>query len=157
MSTYDKRKSPLKNIITLLISKSQKALSSTHDAIATQVLFYLSGRLDALELGIPVTAYTANGAIALTTGLHAIEKTGSAAAMTVAAPTAAQDGVELTIIGNTDFAHVITFTGGTLLDGTTGANTTATLAAFKGSGVTVVARGSTWLLKSAVVATIAAA
>lgn len=122
--------------------------------------FNAAGELEANDspvLKLPTTAYTANGAIALLSGLHVIEKTGSAAAMTVAAPTAAQDGTELTIIGNTDFAHVITFTGGTLLDGTTGANTTATLAAFKGSGVTVVARGTKWLLKAAVVATIAAA
>lgn len=95
---------------------------------------------------LPLTAYTANGAIALTSGIHSIEKT-SAAAMTVAAPSS-QDGEELVIVANTDFAHVITFTGSTLLDGTTGANLTVTLTAFKGSCIVVVARGTKWLLKS---------
>jgi hypothetical protein len=99
------------------------------------------------------TVYTNDGAITLTTGVHFIEKT-SAAAMTVAAPSS-QDGERLTIIGNTDFAHVITFTGTTLLDGTTGANVTATLAAFKGASVTVVARGTSWLVESSNQATIA--
>jgi len=93
-----------------------------------------------------VSTYTADGAIALTGGIHSIEKT-SAAAMTVAAPSS-QDGTELTIVANTDFAHVITFTGSTLLDGTTGANLTVTLAAFKGSSLTVQAIGTKWLVKA---------
>jgi len=94
-----------------------------------------------------VTNYTADGAIAITTGIHTIAKT-SAAAMTVAAPTSAQDGTRLTIVANTDFAHVITFTGSTLLDGTTGANLTVTLTAFKGSAITVIAVGTKWLLEN---------
>lgn len=98
-------------------------------------------------LNLPISAYTADGAIALTSGVHRINKT-SAAAMTVAAPTDAQDGTELVITAGTDFAHVITFTGSTLLDGTTGANLTVTLAAFIGSTITVFASGTKWLLKS---------
>lgn len=94
----------------------------------------------------PSTVYTSDGAITLTSGLHLIEKT-SAAAMTVAAPSS-QDGERLVIQGNTDFAHVITFTGSTLLDGTTGANLTVTLTAFKGSTIVVNARGTKWLLES---------
>lgn len=94
----------------------------------------------------PVFNYTADGAIAKITGIHKIAKT-SAAAMTVAAPSN-QDGEELTIISNTNFAHVITFTGATLLDGTTGANLTVTMTAFRGSAITVVADGAIWLLKS---------
>jgi len=111
---------------------------------------YFDPRTAALEVTTSpqatVTNYTADGAIAITTGVHTIAKT-SAAAMTVAAPSS-QDGTELTIIANTDFAHVITFTGSTLLDGTTGANLTVTLTAFKGSAITVVAVGTKWLLKS---------
>lgn len=153
MSTYDKRKTPLKNIITLLVANSQKALSSTFEALSTQIFFWISSRLDALEAALiaavirwKVTTYTANGAIALTSGIHVVAKT-SAAAMTVAAP-ANIDGAELVIISNTDYAHVITFTGATLLDGTTGANLTVTMTAFKGSAITVVAVGTKWLLKS---------
>lgn len=93
-----------------------------------------------------LTDYTADGAITLTSGVHTISKT-SAAAMTVAAPSS-QDGERLTIISNSSFAHVITFTGTTLWDGTTGANTTVTMTAFKGSAITVIAKGSTWLLES---------
>jgi hypothetical protein len=93
------------------------------------------------------TEYTANGAIALTTGTHVISKT-SAAAMTVAAPTAAQNGTRLAITAGTNFAHVITFTGSTLLDGTTGANQTATLTAFIGSTIVVEACATKWLLIS---------
>lgn len=93
-----------------------------------------------------VTDYTADGAITLTSGVHTITKS-SAAAMTVAAPSS-QDGTRMTIISNSDYAHVITFTGATLLDGTTGANTTVTMTAFKGSAITVIAVGSTWLLES---------
>lgn len=93
-----------------------------------------------------VSNYTADGAIALTAGVHTIAKT-SAAAMTVAAP-ASINGTRLTIISNTDYAHVITFTGATLLDGTTGANLTVTMTAFKGSAITVIAVGTIWLLQS---------
>lgn len=95
---------------------------------------------------VPVFNYTADGAIALTSGIHTIAKT-SAAAMTVAAPSN-QDGERLTLISNTAFAHVITFTGSTLHDGTTGANLTVTMTAFRGSALTFVAVGSVWLLES---------
>jgi hypothetical protein len=57
------------------------------------------------------TAYTVNGAIALSSGTHAIAKT-SAAAMTLAAPTAADEGIILRIVARTAFAHVVTVTGG---------------------------------------------
>ncbi len=93
-----------------------------------------------------VTNYTADGAITLTSGLHTIAKP-SAAAMTVAAPSS-QDGTRLIILSNTDFAHVITFTGSTLLDGTTGANLTVTMTAFKGSAIVCIAVGTKWLLES---------
>ncbi len=93
-----------------------------------------------------VTNYTADGAITIQSGVSTIAKT-SAAAMTVAAPSS-QDGTRMTIISNTDFAHVITFTGSTLLDGTTGANLTVTMTAFKGSAITVIAVGTKWLLES---------
>ena len=112
--------------------------------------FNASGELEAndtLPVKSPSTIYTADGAIALTSGIHKVSKT-SAAAMTVAAPTAAQDGTRMTISAGTNFAHVITFTGSTLLDGTTGANLTVTMTAFIGSAITVVAVGTKWHLKS---------
>ena len=80
------------------------------------------------------TTYTADGAIGLSVGNALLSKT-SAAAMTLAAPGAA--GITLRITTGTDFAHVVTFTGGTLWDGTAGANTTWTAAAVQGSSITV--------------------
>lgn len=89
---------------------------------------------------------TSDGAITIQTSTVYLEKT-SGGAFTIAAPSS-QDNTRITIIGNTDFAHVITFTGSTLLDGTTGANSTATFTAFKGSSITIVARGAFWLVES---------
>lgn len=100
------------------------------------------------------TTITGDGAITIATGRVVMTK-GSAAAITIAAPTAAQAGTRISITSNSDFAHVVTFTGGTLLDGTTGANTTATFAAFKGASATVVAVGTTWLVESLNAVTIA--
>jgi hypothetical protein len=108
--------------------------------------FDANGELQATNIPRTSTNYTADGAISLLEGVHTIAKA-SAAAMTVAAPSS-QDGLRMTIISNTDFAHVITFTGSTLLDGTTGANLTVTMTAFKGSSITVIAAGTKWLLES---------
>jgi hypothetical protein len=68
---------------------------------------------------------------------------GSAAAITVAAPGAANVGRVLILLGGSDFAHVVTFTGTTLLDGTTGANSTWTTTAFAGCGLMVIAVSAT--------------
>ncbi len=93
-----------------------------------------------------VVVHSTDGAITIASGIKFLTKAG-VAAMTVAAPSS-QDGTRMTIISDSDNAHVVTFTGGTLLDGTTGANTTATFAAFKGASITVVARGTTWYVES---------
>lgn len=115
---------------------------------ATGTSLALTGALSSSSGAIAsaVTNYTADGAITLTSGVHTIAKT-SAAAMTVAAPSSV-NGTRMTIVSNTDFAHVITFTGATLLDGTTGANLTVTMTALKGSAITVIAVGTIWLLES---------
>jgi hypothetical protein len=57
-------------------------------------------------------AYTANGAIAHTPGVHAIAKAGSLAAMTLSAPTAAEEGTRIIIRARTAFAHTVTVAGG---------------------------------------------
>lgn len=87
-----------------------------------------------------IFTYGADGAIATQSAIHQITKS-SAAAMTVAAPSS-QDGELLMISSGSNFAHVVTFTGSTLADGTTGLNSTVTFAAFAGASVTVYARGS---------------
>lgn len=62
---------------------------------------------------------------------------GSALAGSIAAPGAANIGRILTFIGGSDFAHVLTFTGATLRDGTTGGHATATSPAFEGGCLVV--------------------
>lgn len=92
------------------------------------------------EVEVPFVATAAtisgDGAVPLTPGVTFLTK-GSAAAITVAAPGTAMIGQQITITSGSDFAHVVTFTGGTLWDGTTGVNTTVTMTAFKGSTITV--------------------
>ena len=100
-----------------------------------------------------ITLYPSDGAIAVQSGTHHITKS-SAAALTVAAPSS-QDGERLVIQSGSNFAHVVTFTGTTLADGTSGLNTTATFAAFAGACLVVVARGSLWYLESSNQVTIA--
>lgn len=73
----------------------------------------------------------------------------SALALSVAAPGAANIGRRLVFITTTDFAHIVTFTGTTLMDGTTGLNTTWTTTAFGGCALTVRAMSATrWAVES---------
>lgn len=76
---------------------------------------------------------------------------GSAAAITLAAPTTGQDGLTVVFTNDTAFAHVITAT--TLLaDAVSGSpHTTATFAAFKGSSLTLQAQRGLWNVIAAVV------
>jgi hypothetical protein len=91
---------------------------------------------------------TGDGAVSLVSGIVQFTK-GSAAAITIAAPGAGFANLRITMIAGSDFAHVVTFTGGTLWDGTTGANTTVTMTAFKGSSLTVVGLSATlWAVES---------
>ena len=87
-----------------------------------------------------------DGAITIASGITFITK-GSAAALTLAAPSS-NDGVTITIVSTTDFAHTITATS-LVWDGTTGVNTTGTFAAFRGASVTLVAKGVLWYVVSA--------
>jgi hypothetical protein len=101
------------------------------------------------------TTYTADGAISLTPGTHILSKS-SAGAFTLAAPTAAQEGMELVLIAGTAFAHVITATN-LLDDGVTGgAKDTATMAAFVGASLVLRATSLRWVAVGKTQATIAA-
>lgn len=92
--------------------------------------------------------YSADGAIDTTFSHTAILTKGSAAAMTLAAPTTANNGTRITIQAGSAFAHVVTATG-LIEDGVTGgAKNTYTTAAFVGSGATLEAYGGKWLLLS---------
>lgn len=102
-----------------------------------------------------VTAYAADGAIAIGAGVARLTK-GSAGAYTLAAPAAGDDGVVLHIVAGTDYAHVVTIASTSLLDGTNTPKGKCTTAAYIGSGITVVAVNQKWLLRSNVAATLAA-
>lgn len=64
---------------------------------------------------------------------------------TLADPPKDRDGLRVTVTSATDAAHVIT---GTFADGTTGAHTTATYAAFNGASMDLVAQQGTWNMAS---------
>ncbi len=81
---------------------------------------------------------------------------GSAAAVTVAAPGAKNIGRTRRFTTGSDFAHVVTFTGSTLKDGTTGAKITWTSPAFIGASITVYAISATqWVVLSKNLGTVA--
>lgn len=102
-----------------------------------------------------LTTIAGDGAITIASGTVLLTK-GSAAAITIAAPGAGGIGTRITITTGSDFAHVVTFTGGTLWDGTAGANTTWTAAAVQGSSLTVIATTAVkWNVESFNLGTIA--
>lgn len=69
---------------------------------------------------------------------------GSAAAITLAAPTATtDDGKIIKFMSTTAFAHVITFTGSTLNNGST-TQASATLAAHPGASIELLAYQAKW-------------
>lgn len=101
------------------------------------------------------TVYAADGAVSKDPALlHVLTKT-SAGAYTLAAPTAAQEGMILYIAAGTAFAHVVTATG-LLDDGVTGGSkNAATFGAFVGSSLTLIAYNLKWIVLGKNVVTIA--
>ena len=107
--------------------------------------------LEVLSVNYPasnsVTAYSANGALALIPGSATLTKAG-VAAMTLAAPTVAQEGLILRVVSQTANAHTITATG-LIDDGVTGGSkTTATFAAFAGASIELMASNLKWAVIS---------
>lgn len=88
-----------------------------------------------------VALYAANGAIAINDGVAAITK-GSAAAMTLAAPAAGDEGTVLTIVGRTAFAHTVTITEGI---GGKGASFDVITFAAVGDSITLLADNLHWV------------
>lgn len=89
----------------------------------------------------------ANGVIPVPTRntVYYLTKGSALSATTFANPGAGQNGLTVTFVGVTDYAHVITTTA--VHDGTTGAHTTCTSAAFAGSTLTLVAFNSKWMVR----------
>lgn len=86
----------------------------------------------------------ANGAVAvpIRNTVYFINKASALATSTFADPGADQNGLMVTFIGTTDYAHVLTTVS--VHDGTTGAHTTLTSAAYAGSSLTLIANGAKW-------------
>jgi len=86
----------------------------------------------------------ANAAIAIQNSTVVITK-GTAAAMTLAAPTAAQNGTVITVISATAAAHTVTATTIGFNAGNTGTDV-GTFGGAIGDGISVVAYGGEWLV-----------
>jgi len=86
--------------------------------------------------------YSVDGALTIAPGIHKIIK-GSAIALTLAAPTTAQSGIQMTIAALTTFAHTVTYTAG--FAGNTTSSDVATLNA-TGDTFTIVAVNGTWVV-----------
>ena len=92
-----------------------------------------------------VQTISGDGAITIQSGTVLLTK-GSAAAITLAAPSS-QDGTIIEVTSTTDFAHVITVTGG-MWDGTATTNTTATFPVVAGGAIKLIAFGTDWYVLS---------
>jgi hypothetical protein len=101
-----------------LYTGSPVVASNATVAAYNQPAIFLAGTADAIPAGVA--------------GFYVV-KTGSADAMTLAAPTAAQEGNIIDVWSDTLFAHTITATS--LLANGTALKTTATFPAFRGAGV----------------------
>jgi hypothetical protein len=151
---------PATNTIVVRCRGSEGTVAAAHDVLSPVITSanindfpaIAPGQLVMIDpaLDNPVTL-GADGAIPQPLGpvVYNINK-GSAAALTLAAPSASLNGTRVVITSQTAFAHVITAT--TLLaDAVTGSpHTTATFAAFKGASITLYAENGLWNVTSAV-------
>ena len=92
---------------------------------------------------VEITTITGDGAIPVDTDGYYLLTKGSAAAITLALPGAANIGRRITVTGGSDFAHVVTAASTGVVDGTTGGHGTLTSAAYQGSTLTLLAISAT--------------
>lgn len=98
------------------------------------------------------TRLTASGVVPVRPGADYVVTIAAAAALTLAAPTPMDDdGVTISILSSTAFAHVLTATG--LLGTGAAAVNVATFAAHPGAGLKLQAFGGKWLVTYAVAIT----
>ena len=101
-----------------------------------------------------VVVYAVDGAIAVRSHTAVLTK-GSAAGMTIAAPVAVtDDGIRITIVAGTSFAHITTGTNLFWAGETGGPFNKITTAAFIGSAATIVAYNGLWHVVSDQIATV---
>ena len=93
--------------------------------------------------GQTIVTASVDGALAIPTQntLVLVQKAG-VCAMTLAAPTTAQDGITVTIMSNTANAHTVTYTAG--FYGDTTSSDVATFAAKVGASMTIKAQAGKW-------------
>lgn len=119
------------------------ASSLSNETGTGAAVFGTSPTLAAPLITQPVTAALVNGAVTISPGVVVFTKAG-VAAMTLAAPTAGQEGTIMTFTAGTANAHTLTATG-LIEDGITGgAKNLATFAAFVGSSLTLCAINLKW-------------
>ncbi len=90
------------------------------------------------------TIYNASGALTIQHGVALITKSSAAAAMTLAAPSVAQEGITITFISQTAKAHTITATSLLMAGDSSSPYTTATCGAFIGANITLRATNQVW-------------
>lgn len=102
-----------------------------------------SGVVTRKSIDFPVVTYLVDAALVVESSIDNLTKA-TAGAYTLAAPTAAQNGLRKVITAGTAAAHVVTATG-LIQDGVTGgAKTTLTFGAFVGASVELVAVETKW-------------
>lgn len=141
---------------TVTATGAATAASIAVTGAATAATVSATGAVSGLTVtGKPVvTTISGDGAITIADGIVKLTK-GSAAAITLAAPSAGQEGTILRIISNSAFAHVITATG-LLDDGVTGGSkNTATFGAFAGASIMLCAINLKWSVLNKNVVTVA--
>lgn len=120
---------------TFFLSTDQAGLGSMQDIPVPREEF------DLLNVG-------QNGVIAVPkrNTTYNLNKGAALASTTLADPGKDQDGLILRFLTTTDYAHVITTVS--CHDGTTGAHTTCTSAAYAGASLTLIAAGGKWMVLS---------
>lgn len=93
------------------------------------------------EYAQPIQVVAADGAITIKSGVVFITK-GTAAAITLASPTTADNGKQLTIISTTAAAHTVTYTAG--FGGGTTARDVATFGGAINDSFVIVAYNGVW-------------
>lgn len=146
---------PVANFITVRSRGDRGGVAQAHD-ILSPVAFGLDS--DFADLGskqdvpppslIDVITVGQNGVVPAPkrNTVYVLNKAAALASTTFADPLLGQDGLEVTFVTATDYAHVITTVA--CHDGTTGAHTTNTSAAYIGACLTLLAVGAKWMVKS---------
>ena len=138
-------------------SRGDRGGTAVAHTILAPVTFGLASDMVALgprqDIPVPADAFEqahvgANGVIPVPVRptVFIINKASALASSTFADPGKDQDGLVVSFVGATDYAHVVTTTS--VYDGTTGAHTTLTSPAYAGGSITLYAAAGKWLVLS---------